>query len=62
MQTLAEGIEHPWQARELHALGCELGQGYFFARPMPAADMERILQNRQDEVDGGLATVIAFPA
>ncbi|MEO6713625.1 MAG: EAL domain-containing protein [Mycobacteriales bacterium] len=62
MQTLAEGIEHPWQARELQALGCELGQGYFFARPMPAADMQRILQARYDEVDGELATVIAFPA
>lgn len=62
MQTLAEGIEHPWQARELHALGCELGQGYYFARPMPAADMERILQARHDELDGAMATVIAFPA
>ena len=62
MQMLAEGIEHPWQARELQALGCELGQGYYFARPMPAADMERILQSRYDEVDGELATVIAFPA
>jgi len=62
MQTLAEGIEHPWQARELHALGCELGQGYFFARPMPAADMERILEARHDEMDEHLATVIAFPA
>jgi diguanylate cyclase (GGDEF)-like protein len=62
MQTLAEGIEHPWQARELQALGCELGQGYYFARPMPAADMERILQERHDELDETLATVIAFPA
>ncbi|MEP7054030.1 MAG: EAL domain-containing protein [Actinomycetota bacterium] len=62
MQTLAEGIEHPWQARELHALGCELGQGYYFARPMPAIEMERILEARQDELDGTLAEVIAFPA
>jgi hypothetical protein len=29
---------------------------------MPAADMERILEARQDELDGTLATVIAFPA
>ncbi len=63
MQTLAEGIEHPWQARELEALGCELGQGYFFARPMPAAEMEAQLRLREaGELDDSMATVIAFPA
>ncbi|WP_295478146.1 phosphodiesterase DibA [uncultured Pseudomonas sp.] len=37
MQVLAEGIEEPQQAVFLHDSGCELGQGYWFARPMPAA-------------------------
>jgi EAL domain-containing protein (putative c-di-GMP-specific phosphodiesterase class I) len=62
LQILAEGIEHPWQARELLSLGCELGQGYFFARPMPADEMDVLLRQHFAGVDDELATVIAFPA
>ena len=36
MRVLAEGIEHVDQAEFLLANGCELGQGYWFARPMAA--------------------------
>jgi EAL domain-containing protein (putative c-di-GMP-specific phosphodiesterase class I) len=36
IRTLAEGIESPEQVRELRALGCPLGQGYFFSRPADA--------------------------
>ncbi|MCD5995947.1 EAL domain-containing protein [Pseudomonas sp. CDFA 602] len=35
MKVLAEGIEHVDQASLLLANGCQLGQGYWFARPMP---------------------------
>ena len=38
LKTIAEGIETPAQSRILSDLGCEEGQGYLFARPMPAAD------------------------
>lgn len=34
-QTVAEGIEVPDQHRRLLALGCSLGQGYYFTRPAP---------------------------
>jgi diguanylate cyclase (GGDEF)-like protein len=34
LATVAEGIERPEQEEELRALGCELGQGFLFARPM----------------------------
>ncbi len=34
MTTLAEGIETPEQLAELRSLGCQLGQGFAFAKPM----------------------------
>ena len=35
IETIAEGIERPEQRDGLRILGCTLGQGYHFARPMP---------------------------
>jgi EAL domain-containing protein (putative c-di-GMP-specific phosphodiesterase class I) len=36
LYVVAEGIEHPEQADALRDLGCDLGQGFHFARPMDA--------------------------
>jgi len=36
MRIVAEGIETEGQARRLSAMGCRLGQGYHYSRPMPA--------------------------
>ena len=36
MVIIAEGIEEPAQLAHLRGLGCELGQGYLFARPLEA--------------------------
>lgn len=44
MQVVAEGVETVGQARFLKARGCELAQGYLFARPMPAADVSAFLR------------------
>jgi len=37
--TVAEGVETWAQAERLHQLGYQHAQGYYFAKPMPAADM-----------------------
>jgi PAS domain S-box-containing protein len=37
--TVAEGIETQEQAEMILWLGCELGQGYFYDRPIPAANL-----------------------
>jgi EAL domain-containing protein (putative c-di-GMP-specific phosphodiesterase class I) len=37
LTIVAEGIEQHAQLAQLRRLGCPLGQGYWFARPMPAA-------------------------
>jgi EAL domain-containing protein (putative c-di-GMP-specific phosphodiesterase class I) len=34
LEVVAEGIERPEQITSLRDLGCELGQGFLFARPM----------------------------
>ncbi len=36
IQVIAEGIEGYQQAEILRRLGCAVGQGFLFARPMPA--------------------------
>ncbi|PPC76038.1 GGDEF domain-containing response regulator [Pokkaliibacter plantistimulans] len=39
-QVVAEGVETESQARLLHHLKCEQGQGYYFSRPLSVADFE----------------------
>jgi diguanylate cyclase (GGDEF)-like protein/PAS domain S-box-containing protein len=43
LRTVAEGIEDDEQRRAVLALGCDVGQGFLFARPMPADDLTRLL-------------------
>jgi len=44
IKVVAEGVETMEQARVLREIGCDFLQGYAFARPMPAEDLERWLQ------------------
>lgn len=39
LKVVAEGIETAEQAGRLREIGCDFGQGYFFAKPMPAEDI-----------------------
>jgi diguanylate cyclase (GGDEF)-like protein/PAS domain S-box-containing protein len=41
--VIAEGVETEAQAALLRALGCEQAQGYFYARPMPEADLRALI-------------------
>ncbi len=43
LKVVAEGVEDQETLHMLAALGCDTGQGYFFARPMPADDLSRWL-------------------
>ena len=43
LQVTAEGIELPVQLDRLRSMGCTYGQGFFFARPVSAADLEAAL-------------------
>ena len=46
LQVIAEGIEEA-QARELERLGCPLGQGFHFARPLDQFAVEALLVAEQ---------------
>jgi diguanylate cyclase (GGDEF)-like protein/PAS domain S-box-containing protein len=43
LEVVAEGIELPEQWATLRSLGCELGQGFYFARPMNAESARAFL-------------------
>ena len=44
LSTVAEGIETADQLDRLRTLGCDYGQGFLFARPLPAAEIAELLQ------------------
>jgi EAL domain-containing protein (putative c-di-GMP-specific phosphodiesterase class I) len=41
--VIAEGVETDAQCALLGQLGCQSYQGYLFSRPLPAADMARLI-------------------
>ena len=42
MISIAEGIEMKNQLDMLKQMGCNVFQGYYFAKPMPLADFEKL--------------------
>jgi diguanylate cyclase (GGDEF)-like protein/PAS domain S-box-containing protein len=46
LRPVAEGIERADQLEKLLDLHCDLGQGFYFAEPMPADEIERLLATR----------------
>jgi EAL domain-containing protein (putative c-di-GMP-specific phosphodiesterase class I) len=44
MDVVAEGIETREQDEILQQLGCRYGQGYFYAKPLPADEVTRLLR------------------
>jgi EAL domain-containing protein (putative c-di-GMP-specific phosphodiesterase class I) len=43
LRVIAEGIDDIAQIERLRDLGCECGQGFYFARPLPQNEAERLL-------------------
>ncbi|MDE7222557.1 MAG: bifunctional diguanylate cyclase/phosphodiesterase [Acetatifactor sp.] len=44
LETIAEGVEQEQQYKYLHAIGCNIIQGYYFGRPLPVQEMEMLLE------------------
>jgi EAL domain-containing protein (putative c-di-GMP-specific phosphodiesterase class I) len=58
LRPVAEGIERADQLAKLLELGCELGQGYYFSKPVPIEEIDELLRNRAElaERDAQLTT------
>jgi diguanylate cyclase (GGDEF)-like protein len=60
LEVVAEGIELPEQASSLEELGCELGQGFLFARPMDSDTLTKFLTvagaSTQEDVESSAAS------
>lgn len=48
--TVAEGIETRSQMEFLRSIACDIGQGYYFARPMPVDQFEELIFGRQQQI------------
>ncbi len=46
-RIVAEGIEDAGQVEILKSYGCDCGQGYYFHKPLPFADMQAVLLSRK---------------
>ena len=46
MRVVAEGVETAEQLAALQALSCDQVQGYYVSRPVPAAQVRRLLEKR----------------
>src|SRR5712691_4903389 len=44
--TVAEGIETTGEFHKLQAVGCDVGQGYLFAKPMPKSEFIGLMRKR----------------
>ena len=46
IDVIAEGVEKRGQLQILKEFGCHIYQGYYFAKPMPASEIEAMLKEQ----------------
>ena len=47
LTVVAEGVEYAEQLQQLKQLRCEIIQGYFYSKPLSAADFTQFLQDQK---------------
>ncbi len=47
LEVIAEGVETPEQLSQVVERGCHIIQGYYFAKPMPKAELELYMKQYQ---------------
>lgn len=61
-RIVAEGVEDEAQAIFLRAAGCDLMQGYLFARPMPPEEVETLMRNEAAGAEAPTDRIMAAAA
>lgn len=54
LKVVAEGVETVGHLERLNSFGCDMAQGYYLSRPLPAAEMQRLIVS-----SGKLALAVA---
>lgn len=49
LKVIAEGVETKEQLSFLKKNGCDVGQGYYFSRPIPASEIEKMLEDEKEK-------------
>ncbi len=56
LEVIAEGVETPLHHQALRALGCDLGQGFYFSRPLDPASLEPLLAEEKNWIEDSAAS------
>lgn len=51
LSTVAEGVETKAQLERLRDVGCDYAQGYFFSRPLPIPEFEKLLAAEKERLE-----------
>jgi EAL domain-containing protein (putative c-di-GMP-specific phosphodiesterase class I) len=54
LTVVAEGVETLGQLEFLRRAGCDIMQGFYFARPMPGEELTALLRRQQEAVAEGV--------
>ncbi|MBQ4396174.1 MAG: transporter substrate-binding domain-containing protein [Clostridia bacterium] len=49
LAVIAEGVENHVELQLLQKMGCDIVQGYYFSKPLPAAEFERLLKTELEK-------------
>lgn len=60
LKTVAEGIETTHESHKLQGIGCNIGQGYLFAKPMSKAQFIGMMRRRLMTIPGGASQKTAL--